>query len=413
MGADYGSSQIRNVVLMGHGGSGKTTLVDAMCFVAGSVNRRGTVEGGTAHTDFTQEEVDHGISINLAVARLEWMGTKLNLLDTPGYMDFFGEVEAAARVCDGAVAVVSATTGVEVGTERVWDVAARREMPRLLFVTMMDRENADFEKTFAQIRERFGAGAIPVEVPIGDGENFRGIVNLFSDRAHVYRADSDRGEYDETDVPAEMADAVASYRESLIESIAATDDELLEAYLEGEKLDREKILAAMKAAMARGELFPVFCGAGSSGRGVRALLNKIVELLPSPADRPAEVATDGSGADVELPPTDDAPFTALVFKTTQEPRVGELSFFRVFSGSPQSGSTVYNPVRQSSERISHLGVPDGTTRDEVPQLHAGDIGVVAKLKDTHTGDTLCAEGDELQLGAIEWPSADISIALRP
>ncbi|MBK5099200.1 MAG: GTP-binding protein, partial [Gemmatimonadetes bacterium] len=241
MAVEYRSSNIRNVVLLGHGGSGKTTLTDALCYIAGSTTRRGQVENGTSHTDFTQEEIDHGISINLAVARAEWMDTKLNLIDTPGYLDFFGEVEAGVRVADGALVVVGATSGVEVGTERCWRAAERRGIPRMVFISMMDRENASFDKAFQQVRDTFGSGAIPVEVPIGSGENFSGIVNLFSGHAHSYRPDSKTGEYDHVEIPDSVTATVEQYREQLIESIAATDDALLEAYLEGEVLDRERV----------------------------------------------------------------------------------------------------------------------------------------------------------------------------
>lgn len=413
MAVEYGSSDIRNVVLLGHGGSGKTTLTDAMCYIAGSTTRRGQVENGTAHTDFTQEEIDHGISINLAVARAEWLDTKLNLIDTPGYLDFFGEVEAGVRVADGALVVIGATSGVEVGTERCWRAAERRGIPRMIFVSMMDRENASFDKAFQQIRATFGQGAIPVEVPIGSGEKFAGIVNLFSGHAHQYRAGSDKGEYDHVEIPEEVSAAVADYREQLIESIAATDDALLEAYLEGEELDRDRVLEGMKQGMLRGELYPVFCGSGSSGKGVRAVLKKLVELMPAPSETGVVEAEDSSGNVVELEPVDSSTMTALVFKTTQEPRVGELSFFRVFTGTAENGATVDNSTRSSTERISHFGIPDATTREEVDRLHAGDIGVVAKLKDTHTGDTLCQQGKGLKLSGIEWPKADIAIALKP
>ena len=413
MGTEYGSSDIRNIAVLGHGGSGKTTLVDAMCFIAGSTTRRGSVENGTAHTDFTPEENDHGISINLAVGRAEWMGAKLNLVDTPGYLDFFGEVEAGVRVVDSGLVLVSATNGVEVGTERVWSACAKRSLPRMLFVSMMDRDNASFEKCFHQIRDTLSAEAIPVEVPIGTGENFRGIVNLFSNKAHIYRDGSSKGEYEETEIPGELLDTVEQYREQLIETIAATDDELLEAYLEGEVLDRDKVLAAMSTAMWRGELFPIFCGSGDSGRGVRAVMNKLVELMPSPVGAGSFEVTNVKGEVTELQPSDSEPLTAIVFKTTQEPRVGELTYFRVFSGSVRGGATVSNPGRNTTERLSHPAIPDGASRSEVEVLHAGDIGVIAKLKDTHTGDTLCAQGKDLRLAGIAWPKPDIAIAIFP
>ncbi len=413
MGTEYGSPDIRNIAVLGHGGCGKTTLVDAMCFIAGSTTRRGSVEAGTAHTDFTPEEHDHGISINLAVARAEWMGAKINFIDTPGYLDFYGEVEAGVRVADAALVVVNATNGVEVGTERVWATSEKRGLPRMVFVSMMDRENANFERCFSQIRDSLSDEAIPVEVPIGSGESFSGIVNLFSNKAHMYRAGSQKGEYEETEIPGDLLETVNLYREQLIETIATTDDELLEAYLEGEELDREKVLAAMSAAMWRGELFPIFCGSGDTGRGVRAVMNKLVELMPSPADRGSFEATDRSGNVTELKPADSEPLTAIVFKTTQEPRVGELTYFRVFSGIARSGATVSNPGRSATERLAHIGIPDGSSRAEVDLLHAGDIGVVAKLKDTHTGDTLCDQSRDLRLAPIEWPRPDIAIAIRP
>lgn len=410
MASEFATADIRNVVLLGHGGSGKTTLVDAMCYIAGTTGRRGSVDSGTAHTDFSDEEKAHGVSINVAVARAVWMGKKLNLIDTPGYLDFFGEVEAGLRVADGALIVVSATDGVEVGTERVWAAAEKRGVPRMLFVNMMDRDNASFEKAYQQINSGLAGEAIPVEVPIGAGSGYRGIVNLFSNKAHIYR-EGRRGEYEETDIPEELLDGVARWREELIETIATTDDELLEAYLEGEELDRERVIRAMSEAMIRGELHPVFCGSAESGNGVRAVMNKLVELMPSPADAPAAIA-DSGGEAVELPPEDDAPLTALVFKTTQEPRVGELSYFRVFSGSVSHGTVVDNPRHGVTERLSHLASPDAADRKDVNRLHAGDIGVVAKLKDTHTGDTLCEQGRNLVLDPIEFPSPDIAIALR-
>ncbi len=405
----FESQNVRNVVVFGHGGCGKTTLTDAICYIAGSTNRKGSVEKGNALTDFTPEEVSHGVSVNLAVAHAVWMDTKLNLIDTPGYLDFFGEVMAGTRVADGGLAVIDAVSGVQVGTERAWAACDAQEMPRVVFISMMDRENADFDKTFRQIQDSLSAAAIPVEIPIGAGHDFRGIVNLFSQKAHMYRSGSDRGDYDEKDIPEELQAQVETYREEMIETIAATDDELLEAYLEGEELDRDRVLTGLAAAMLRGEIFPVFCGCGESGRGVRAVMNKLVELLPSPKEVPPQTAEKASGDVVEIEASDTAPASALVFKTTSEPHVGDVSYFRIYSGTFTNGMSLYNPAHTVSERISHLAVPAGSSRREVEKLHAGDIGVVPKLRDTHTGDTLCADSRRVTLPGIDWPEPDISL----
>ncbi len=405
----YETKDIRNVVVCGHGASGKTTLVDAIAYIAGSVGRKGSVEGGNALTDFTPEEIQHGHSINLAVATAHWMGAKLNLIDTPGYLDFFGEVKAGVRVADGAVVVVDAVNRVQVGTVRAWRACEERGLPRILFVSAMDRDTASFERTFEQIKKSLSEAAIPVEIPIGSGDAFRGIVNLFSEKAHLYKG-GEKGVYEETEIPDELQAGVERYRTELIETIATTDDALLEAYLEGEELDRSRVLRAMAAAMRRGELFPVFCGAPSSGRGVRAVMNKMVELLPSPAEAGPWEAEDG-GEPLALEADARGPFAALVFKTTSEPHVGDLSAFRIFSGSLSNGRSLANPTRSTSERITHLSVPNGATRAELERLQPGDIGVVAKLRDTHTGDTLSEDGRRIVLPRIDWPEPDISLAV--
>ncbi len=410
---EFGSTDIRNVALLGHGGSGKTTLADAICYVAGATDRRGRVEAGNALTDFTPEEVEHGISINLAVAHAPWKGAKLNLLDAPGYLDFHGDARAAVRVADAAVVLVDAVSGVEAGTERVWNACEARGIPRMFFVSRMDRDNASFDRAFDQIKEVLAPGAIPVEIPVGAGDGFEGIINLFSERAHVYREDSDSGEYDERDVPDSLASREADYRQELVETVATTDDALLEAYLEGEELQRQRVLDAMKAAMLRGEIFPVFCGAASRAWGVRAIMNKMVELFPSPAEAgPIEAEDASSGEAVLLEPSDDESVAALVFKTTSEPHTGELSFFRLFAGSVRNGDNLGNTGRGGSERIAHLFVPSGGERQDVEVLHAGDIGVVAKLRDTHTGDTLSSEGRPVKLAGVDWPHPDVAEAVE-
>ena len=409
----FTTDRIRNVCVVGHGGSGKTTLVDACCFTSGSSRRQGSVDDGTALTMFTPEETSHGISMNVSVAHAAWMETKVNFIDTPGYLDFLGETRAGIRVADGALVCLSAVNGVEVGTERVWELVQERNLPAILFVSMMDRQNADFERVYQDVREHLTPKAIPVEVPIGTAEDFRGIVNLFSDKVHFYHENTQTGEYDEEDVPADLQPMVDRYYDELIETIASTDDTLLEHYLEGDTITREEALHALKQAMVRGDLVPVFCGAPTKTWGVRALLSKLVELMPSPQERPAELAQGRNDTVVEIRNLNSDPFAALVFKTTSEPHVGELSFFRIFGGSVNNGAEVFNATREKAEKLSHLSIPQGRERLEVDGLRAGDIGVVAKLKDTHTNDSLSSPGHPLVLAGVQFPEADIAVAVEP
>jgi elongation factor G len=410
----YDAAHIRNVAVIGHGGSGKTTLVNALAFVAGSANRLGSVADGTALTDFTPDEIAHGISINTALAFAEWMDTKVNLLDTPGYLDFAGDVRAALQVADAALVVVGATTGVEVGTERVWEMARERGLPALVFVSTMDKEHADFRRVFEQMKATLSARVIPVEVPIGAGPEFRGIVNLFSGRAHVYKPGTRTGERTEEDVPAGMAAEVDRYVQGLTETVAETDDSLLERYLGGESFAREEVLDAMKRAMARGDVFPVFCGSAEKTYGLRQLLSKLVELVPSPLEGPPLTGTrPGSDTPVEIARRADGPFVAQVFKTTSEPHVGELSYFRVWSGALDAGGDVWNATRERDERLAHPAVMQGKERTEVPRLETGEIAVVAKLKVTHTGDTLCSRASPVVLPRIPFPDPVIAVAITP
>jgi elongation factor G len=409
----FTTDRIRNVVVVGHGGSGKTTLIDACCFTSGTSKRQGVVDDGTALTMFTPEETGHGISMNVSVAHAAWMDSKINFIDTPGYLDFLGETRAGIRVGDGAIVCLSAVNGVEVGTERVWDLVQERGLPTIFFVSMMDRQNADFERVYQDVREHLTPKAIPVEVPIGSADDFKGIVNLFSDKVHYYHENTQTGDYEEADIPPELQAMVDRYYDELIETIASTDDTLLEHYLEGDTITREEALHALKMAMLRGEAYPVFCGSATRSWGVRALLKKLVEVMPSPQERPAEPAKGRGAKEVELRNLNSDPFAALVFKTTSEPHVGELSYFRVFGGSVASGAEVYNAVREKSEKLAHLSVPQGRERMEVDALRAGDIGVVAKLKDTHTNDTLSAPSHPLTLEGIDFPAPDMAVAVEP
>src|SRR5579884_3695720 len=401
----YKTAEIRNVAVVGHGASGKTSLVDALAFVAGTSKRHGSVKDGTALTDYTPDEIERKYSINLAIAVAERMDTKLNLIDTPGYLDFTGEALAGVYAADGAAVAVSATGGVEVGTEKVWDYCEARGLPRLFFVSLMDKEHADFEQVYAQIKERLTAKVVPVEIPLGEGPGFRGAINLFSKRCHLYRKGTKAGEYDEADVPAEERER--------IERNAETDDALLERYLGGEEIGRDEALAALKAGMARGELYPVFCGAAELTYGTRALLSAMVELLPAPHERPPVAAERwGSAERLSLAADDAGPFAAQVFKTMSEPHVGDVTFFRVYSGAVRNGQEVWNAPREAVEKLNHLCVAVGRERFEIAELHAGDIGVVAKLRDTHTNDTLSGRDMPIVLRKIPFPEPILTQAIE-
>ncbi len=412
-GMEYMTENIRNVAVLGHGGSGKTMLVDALSFVGGTARRKGNVAEGHALTLTSPEEIQHGISMQLTPAFTEWGDTKINLIDTPGYLDFTGEALAAVRVADAAVIVVSATSGVEVGTERVWRYCEERGIPRIFFVSMMDKDHADFRGVFENIKENLADGALPVEIPVGEGPDFRGIINLFSGHTHMYRDGSATGEYDEDEVPAELADLFEEWTTELHETLATTDEELLDRYLEGEEITRQEALEAMAITMGRDEVVPVFCGSSIRSHGIRALLRKMVELFPSPSESGIQAASrPGIDQEVELIANDEGSFAALVFKTATEPHVGELSYFRVFSGVAVSGMEAYNAGRGLTEKLNHVSIPLGRERLEVPRLHAGDIGVVAKLKGTATNDTLSSPGRPLTLEKIEFPQPDVSVAMR-
>lgn len=408
----YPGDAIRNVAVVGHGASGKTSLVDALAFVAGSSKRHGSVPDGTSLTDYTQEEISRQYSINLALAYAEWLDTKINLIDTPGYLDFTGDALAGIYAADAALVVVGGAAGVEVGTEKVWEYAAERGIPRLFFVSMLDKEHADFEKVYEDIREHLTPKVIPIEIPVGEGSEFHGIINLFSRKCHIYKKGTKTGEYDEGDVPDKYADRLERYSQELIETIATTNDDLLERYLGAEEISREEVIAAMKDGMVRGELFPLLCGSSMLTFGLRALLTKIVQLVPSPIDRPPFQAERSNGESVTLEAKDEAPFVARVFKTVSEPHVGDVTFFRIYSGKVSNGAEVLNARRNSTEKLNHLSIVQGKDRVEMPVLHVGDIAAVAKLRDTHTNDTLSTQGLPVALPDIPFPDALTRMAVE-
>src|SRR5688572_580255 len=410
----YKTQEIRNVAVVGHGASGKTSLVDAMAFAAGSSKRHGSVREGTTLTDFTPEETERGYSIGLASAFAEWQGCKINLLDTPGYLDFPGDALAGLHAADGALVVVSATAGVEVGTEKMFHEALRRTDPVLFVVSMMDKEHANFDTIYRQIKERLTAKVIPVEIPLGEGPSFRGVMNLFTQKAYLYARGTKSGEHEETDVPDDERARFDHYRNEMIEAISATDDTLLERYLEGAEIGRDEAIAGMKEAMKREDLFPLFCVSSETMVGVRALLTEIEQLMPSAYEMEELHAFHGAEGDrtVEIHAKDDLPFAAHVFKTHAEPHVGDVSFFRVYQGSVANGQEVFNATRDVAEKLNHLSVPLGKERVEVPRLHAGDIGCVAKLRNTHTNDTLSTREHPVRLLQVEFPEPIVHFAVH-
>src|SRR6476620_4527615 len=412
---EYRGSEIRNIAVVGHGASGKTSLVDALAFVSGSSKRHGSIGDGTTLTDTAPEEIERGDSIGLGCAHAEWMDSKINPLDTPGFLDFQGDAIGGLAAADGALCVVSATAGVAVGTERRFREAVSRRDPVLFVVTMMDKEHADFDAIYRQIKSRLTNKVIPIEVPVGEGAEFHGIVNLFDKRAHLYARGARSGAYEETDVPDEVRPQFDRYYSELIETIAATDDTLLERYLNGEEISRDEAIAAMKDAMKRMELFPLFCVSSTHNYGTRAVLSTIVELMPNAYEMEEIHALVGAEGDhtVEIHAKDDAPFAALVFKTQSEPHVGDVSLFRVLSGSVTTGDEVFNATRAGAEKLNHLAVMQGRERPEVPRLHAGDIGCVAKLRNTHTNDTLSTRAHPVRLPQIVFPEPLVQMAISP
>lgn len=408
---NYKAGQLRNLSIIGHGGAGKTSLADAMLYASGMINRLGKVDAGTSTMDYDSEEVKRTISINAALAPCEWKGQKINLIDTPGFFDFVGEVHSALGVSDGALVVVCAASGVEVGTEQVWDYAEEGSLPRVIFVNKMERENADFYKTLDALRDNFGMSVVPLVLPIGSQGSFRGVVDLVKDKAYIYKGEGAAPE--ETDVPADMADEVEKYKEMLLEAVAETDDELTEKYLEGEELTVEDIEKGLKLGTHEGLIIPVLCGSATKVMAIDRLLDAILEFIPSPLEaRSIEAKKVKSEEKVVLSPEDKA-LSAFVFKTISDPYVGRLSLFRVYSGTLKSDSNIYNSTKDSSERIGQLFIMNGKEQIPVNQISAGDIGAVAKLQNTGTGDTFCDKDNAVLFKLITFPQPVLTLAAVP
>ncbi len=410
---EYDSAGIRNVAVVGHGGSGKTSIVDALCFVAGSGKRHGSPRDGTAITDYLPEEIERKYSISMGCAWAEWLDSKINFIDTPGSLDFQGDAVAALAASDGTLCVVSSVSGVEAGTRRSFRLAQERANPVLFVVSMIDREHADFDKVHQQIRDQLTTRVVPVEVPINEGPECKGVVNLFTQRAYIYDDDA-KGGYVEQEIPAEHRELFVHHRQELIEAISATDDDLLERYLEGEEISREDAVRGMRNAVARMELFPLFAVSSERLTGVRSMLTELVHVMPSAYEMEEVHAFVGAEGDepVSLHASDDLPLSALVFKTMNEPHVGDVSYFRILSGKITNGQEVFNATRNGVEKMGHIAIPLGRERSEVDVLHAGDIGCVAKLRNTHTNDTLSTREHPIRLPAISFPESIVHLAVR-
>jgi elongation factor G len=404
----YQTELMRNVVLVGHGQSGKTLLGEVALYQAGVTDRLGSVEEGTTVSDSDPEEIQRKTSISLALLPFEWEGRKVNLIDTPGYADFGGEVAAGLRVADGVVVVVDAGSGVEVQTERYSDQAAEQGLPRLVAISKLDREYTDFARTLGEVREGLRCHAVAVTIPIGSQAELGGVVDLVKGVAYT----SSGGKESEAPIPGEMAGAVAQYREKLIEAAAEADDELMEKYLEEETLSPQEIVQGLRAATLSGKVVPTLAVSGAKAVGVRALLDAIVANLPAPSERPAAKGVNPrTNQQVERPPSPEAAMSALVFKTTADPYAGRLSYFRVYSGVLHSDSQAYNSTRGERERLGTLFCLLGKKQEAVPAVPAGDIGLVAKLHTTITGDTLCDEANQIRLPGIDFPAPVFSLAI--
>ncbi len=402
----YGPENIRNIVLLSHNGAGKTSLSEAALFNYGAINRLGKVEDGTTVSDYDPAEAKHQISINLSVLPCVWKNTKINILDAPGYSDFVSEVKSGIRVSEGAIIAVCAASGVEVGTEQVWAYSEESGLPRLIFVNKMDRENADFPRTVNELQEKFGQKCVPVQMPIGSQSGFQGVVDLLTMKGYT-GSDMKEGE-----IPSELQSQAESYREKLVEAAAEADDSLLEKYLGGEELSQEELAKGLKQVVVTGKAVPVLTGSALKNIGISLLLDAVNDYLPAPKER--DVAIIGkSGKEETLQPSQDGPLAALVFKTTADPYVGKLTYFRVYSGVIESNSQVWNSERGETERIGQLFTLRGKTQEPVARIGAGDIGGVAKLSITVTGDTLCNQDKPVKLSPISFPPPIFSEAVYP
>ena len=403
----------RNIGIMAHIDAGKTTTTERVLYYTGKIHKIGETHEGASQMDWMEQEQERGITITSAATTAQWKGHRINIIDTPGHVDFTVEVERSLRVLDGAVAVLDAQSGVEPQTETVWRQATTYGVPRIVFANKMDKIGADFLYSVRTIHERLQANAHPIQLPIGAEDEFSGIIDLIKMKAEVYTNDLGT-DIQETDIPEDLQDLAEEWREKLVEAVAETDEELMERYLEGDEISEEELKAAIRKATCAAEFYPVLCGSAFKNKGVQLMLDAVVDYLPSPLDVPAIKGVDpNTDAEVERHSSDEEPFSALAFKVMTDPFVGRLTFFRVYSGTLQSGSYVKNSTKGKRERVGRILQMHANSRQEIPEVFSGDIAAAVGLKDTTTGDTLCDEKAEVILESMEFPDPVIEVAIEP
>ena len=404
----YRTDQIRNIAIIAHSGAGKTSLVEAMLYNGGAIERMGAVDSGNSVADYAADEIERKTTLNCSVCIAEWEEHKLNLIDTPGAEDFYGDLHSVLRVVDAVVVVVDATTGVEGGTEKVWEVADKYELPRLIFINKMDKENASFENALASVEDILETRAVPIQLPIGEEDQFSGVVDVIQMAAYLQPDGSKRAA--KAEIPADLETQVEETREALVEVAAESDDELIEKFFEGELSD-EEIQNGLQLGIFENQFTPVLCGAALNNIGVQQLMDTLLTGCPSPVDVGAVTAAENEEESRE--PSTDASMSAVVFKTIADPFSGQLSFFRVYSGILEGDSQVSNSTRGQIERLGKTAFMNGKDAISTPQVEAGDIGALTKLAVTQTGDTLCNRDTPIQLPGIEFPNSVISYAISP
>ncbi len=406
--------RIRNIGIMAHIDAGKTTTTERVLYYTGRTNRMGEVDTGSAEMDWMEQEKERGITITSASTTCFWRDYQINIIDTPGHVDFTVEVERSLRVLDGAVVIFDAVSGVEPQSETVWRQADKYHVPRVAFVNKMDRVGADFFTSVGSIAERLGAHPVPMQLPLGQEASFAGVIDLIRMQAIVWEEETLGAEFQMREIPSECTDQALQYREKLLEAVAEQDESLLRKYVEGREISEQEIRAAIRKATLALKITPVICGASFRNKGVQPLLDVVVDYLPSPVDLPPVTGVNPkTGKEEKRSPVDEEPLAALAFKLVADPYVGQLCYFRVYSGTMESGTSVYNPTRRVRERIGRLLRMHANKREEVKSVQAGNIAAAVGLKSAKTGDTLCNEGHQILLEAIEFPTPVLSVAIEP